>query len=575
MALDGAFLHHLKNELEEKLIGGRVDKIHQPTRDEFVIAIRTRKENCKLLMSARPDTARIHLTKISLENPKQPPMLCMLLRKKLSSAKLLEINQVGLERSLSFVFESVNELGDIVRLTLVIEIMGKHSNIILVDEEGKIVDALKRVDAEMSSERLIFPGLLYRQPPKQDKFNILETDTATLVKEIKSKNAMLNKALMATVQGISPIVSREIEHICSRGNGVSTMDMTNYDDDRLVRTIDYLRDVISKTEGRPYIVESNKPMDFSFLEIKQYGESMRVREEASFSELLDRYYEERDRTERMRVKSADILKILSNRSQRLERKMNLQKMELLNCDKKEEIRIKADLVNSSLHLIKAGNIVLRTINYYDPDMKEIEIKLNPAISGAANAQKLYKDYAKAKTAEVKLKEQIEIAEKEIDYVDTIFYSLTEAKNEEELSEIRTELEEQGYVRAKKKAGFNKKTKLLQPIEFMTSEGYKVLVGRNNKQNDKLTLKDANRNDIWFHTKDIPGSHTVLVLEGNEPTNKAIEEAAEIAAMHSKAKSSSLVPVDYTKVRYVSKPTGSKPGMVIYVNQKTAYIRLNN
>ncbi|MFI3325736.1 MAG: NFACT RNA binding domain-containing protein [Clostridia bacterium] len=571
MALDGVFLRHIKNELEQKLINGRVDKVYQPTKDELVLVIRTREATYKLLLCARPDTARVHLTKIALENPKQPPMLCMLLRKRLQSAKLMQITQEGLERVLCFTFQATNELGDKVNISVVIEVMGKHSNIIIVNEEGKVIDALKRVDAQMSAERMIFPGLLYRNAPKQDKVCILDINSEDVLEKIKAipKAMYLNKALMTILQGISPIVAREIEYTTSRGKELVTTEMTDYDENRLVKALDNLRETVKNTNGSPNTVITNKPIDFSFMEINQYGTLANIAKQEDFSSLLDNYYAERDRVERMKVKSGDVLKILSNRAERLSRKINNQKIELENCDKKEEKRIKADLLNASLYACKTGDTSVKLINYFDPDMNEIEIKLDPALNPSQNAQKFYKEYRKAKTAEIILAQQIQLAFVELEYVDTVFYALTQAQTTEDLDEIRTEIAGQGYIRIQRK---NQKEKISKPLEFTTSEGFKVLVGRNNKQNDKLTLKDANRNDIWFHTKDIPGSHTVLILNGQVATDKAIEEAATLAALHSKAKESSLIPVDYTKIRYVSKPQGSKPGMVIYVNQKTVFIK---
>lgn len=574
MALDGAFLHHIKSELEDKLIGGRVDKVYQPSRDEIVLAIRTRSSGAyKVLLSARPDTARIHITKINLENPKQPPMLCMLLRKRLQGGRLVSIEQIELERAIRFNFDCVNELGDRVNLSLVCEIMGKYSNIILVNEEEKIVDALKRVDADMSSERLIFPGLLYREPPKQDKLCILNTETSEIIDRIKSnpKAMSLSKNLMGVLQGISPVVSRELEHIAGRGEEVTTLNF--YSENRLITALDELRETIENSSGTPQTVIMEKPRDFSFMNIEQYQNSAVIREEESFSVLLERYYSERDQIERMRVKSADLLKLLANRSERLSRKINNQKAEIDGTDKKEESRIIADLINSNLYAIQKGQEKVKLINYYDENMAEIEISLDKALSPADNAQKYYKDYRKAKTAKVKLAEQIEIGDKELEYLDTVFFALTQANCEQDLIEIRNELSDYGYVK-KQKANKNNKVQketIAKTMELETSDGFKVLVGRNNKQNDKLSLKDANRNDLWFHTKDIPGSHVVLVLNGEEPSEIALYDTARIAARFSKAKNSTTVPVDYTKVRYLSKPQGSKAGKVIYINQKTLYV----
>ena len=576
MALDGIFLHHIKKEIEDKLIGGRVDKIYQPNRDELVFAFRTREENFKLLLSARPNTSRVHFTKINLENPKQPPMLCMLLRKKLMSAKLIEVEQKGLERVLVFKFDSVNELGDHVVLSLAVEIMGKYSNIIFVSEEGKIIDALKRVDAEMSSERLIFPGLLYRDPPPQDKLCILDCDISEIINKIHElpRAMSLSKALVAVMQGISPVVSRELEMIAGRCQELVTTEMSDADFGRLMFALRDLKDTALSCDGKPYTVidgKLKKPKDFAFMNITQYGSAASVRRENSFSELLDNFYAERDSIDRMRAKSTDLLKLLSSREERLTRKINNQRAELLDCDKKEELRIKADLINSNLYSIPKNASSVELMNYYEEDYPMVTIKLNPAWSASQNAQKYYEDYRKAKTAEIKLQEQIDLGLKELQYIETVFYALTQAKTEQDLSEIRAELSEQGYVKNRGGKKNGKATALGKPLKFEVSDGFTVLVGRNNRQNDKLTLKDASNNDIWFHTKNIPGSHVILVTDGREPTDKAMTEAAILAAKHSRAKDSSQIPVDYAKVRHVSKPQGAKPGMVIYVNYKTIYV----
>lgn len=573
MALDGAYLHHIKKEIEDKLIDGRVDKVYQPSRDELIVVIRTREAHYKLLLCARPDTARIHITQYSPENPKQPPMLCMLLRKRLQGGKLISVSQTGLERVLSLKFLCTNELGDKVEITLVAEIMGKHSNIIIVGQDGKIIDALKRVDAEMSSERLVFPGLIYREPPKQDKLCILETDSQTIVQKIKEvpKAMSLSKALMQVLQGISPIVSREIEHISGRGEEV--VKLNNYQENRLLKELDKLRECVANSSGNPFTIVDKKPIDFSFMEINQYSTAAQIRKEESFSALLDRYYQERDKIERMRAKSSDILKLLANRSERISRKINNQMAELLNTEKKDEKRIFADLINGNLYAIEKGMEKVMLINYFDEEMKEIEVKLDPALNPAENAQKYYKAYRKAKTAQVKLNEQIELGKNEIDYIESLFYSLTQAETEQDLSEIRAELVQANYIKAQKQNKNKRpvKEQISKPLKFELSTGFTVYVGKNNKQNDKLTLKDADRNDYWFHTKDIHGSHTVLETKGKEPDERTLYEAAVLAARHSKAKNSQSVPVDYTKVRYVSKPNGAKLGMVIYVKQKTLFV----
>ena len=574
MALDGAFLRHLKKEIEEKLVGGRVDKIHQPNRDELVLAFRTRESAYKLLLSARANSARVHFTAIALENPKQPPMLCMLLRKKLQGAKLLALRQPELERLLHFDFDAVNELGDHVTLTLTIEVMGKYSNVILTDENGKIIDALKRVDAEMSSQRLVLPGVTYQLPPPQEKLCLLQTGSAELVRAVREfpRDAELSKALLAVLQGVSPVVCRELQHQVGRGREVYVKQMDEEQEFRLGFFYQKLKDTVETVSGRPFMAvgRQQKPMDFSFLNILQYGTSAVVREEESFSLLLDRFYSERDQIERMRVKEQDLLKLLSNASERISRKINAQRAELVQCAERDTLRMAGDLISANLYAIEKGASSVRLLNFYEESQPFIRIELDPALTPSQNAQKYYKEYRKAKTAEEKLGEQIQLAEEELEYLDSVLEALAQASTERDLAEIRAELAEQGYIR-KLRSKKERPAEVSAPLKFTTSDGFTVLVGRNNRQNDKLTMKLANNNDVWFHTKNIPGSHTVLVVDGKTPTETAMEEAAMLAAQHSRAWESAQVPVDYTQIRNVSKPQGSKPGMVIYVNYKTVFV----
>lgn len=574
MALDGAFLRHIKQELEEKLLGARVDKIHQPNREELVVAFRTRESGYKVLFSARANSARVHFTTIPLENPKQPPMLCMLLRKKLQGAKVVAIRQPELERLLHFDFDSINELGDHVILTLTMEIMGRYSNIILSDENGKIIDALKRVDAEMSSQRLVLPGLSYQLPPPQNKLCPLSTSQQQVVEALKAlpKDMKLSKGFLSVLQGVSPIVCRELAHRVGRGAEltVKTMDEEQYF--RAGFFYQQMKETIDQVSGKPYMAVNlqKKPMDFSFMEIRQYGTSAVVKEAETFSQLLDEFYRERDKQERMRVREQDLLRLLSTHSERLSRKINAQRGELEQCANRDALRVAGDLISASMYAISKGASSVDLPDFYQEDQPLVHIKLDPALTPSQNAQKYYKEYRKAKTAEEKLTEQIDLAGKELEYLESVLDALARAETERDLSEIRGELAEQGYLRVHR----NKKEKpaaVSAPMRFTTSDGFTVLVGRNNRQNDKLTLKTANNNDIWFHTKNIPGSHTVLVTEGKAPTETAMEEAAKLAALHSRAKDSAQVPVDYTQIRNVSKPQGAKPGMVIYVNYKTIYV----
>lgn len=572
MALDGAFLRHLKKEITDRALGARVDKIYQPNKEELVFLLRTRQEAFKLLLSARANSPRIHFTQYAPENPKVPPMLCMLLRKRLSGAKLVEVRQPGLERLLYLDFDAANELGDKVRLSLVIEIMGKYSNIILVDGQGKIVDALKRVDEEMSSQRLVQPGLAYELPPAQNKPCMLECQPEEIVEAIvhQPKNQSLNKGILNALQGLSPVVCREIEHQVGRGQELFTRDLTQEQRERLRFFLERLFTTVRDTAGEPYMVTKikGKPMEFSFLNIVQYGTLASVSRWEDFSSLLDEFYEERDRQDRMRVKAQDLLRLLANASERLSRKINLQRGELARSEDREHLRICGDLINANLYRIERGSAFADLENFYDEN-RLMRVKLDPALNATQNAQKYYKEYRKAKTAQQVLGEQIAQAEQELLYVDSVFDCLSRAQSESELNEIRQELREEGYLKAVRDK--RKPPAPLAPLEFVSSEGFRILVGRNNRQNDKLTLKQANNNDIWLHTKNIPGSHTIIVTGGRQPGDATLKEAAMLAAYHSRAKDSSQVPVDYTQVRYVSKPQGAKPGMVIYVHYQTLFV----
>lgn len=572
MALDGAFLRHLKKEITDRALGARVDKIYQPNKEELVFLLRTRQEAFKLLLSARANSPRIHFTQYAPENPKVPPMLCMLLRKRLSGAKLVEVRQPGLERLLYLDFDAANELGDKVRLSLVIEIMGKYSNIILVDGQGKIVDALKRVDEEMSSQRLVQPGLAYELPPAQNKPCMLECQPEEIVEAIvhQPKNQSLNKGILNALQGLSPVVCREIEHQVGRGQELFTRDLTQEQRERLRFFLERLFTTVRDTAGEPYMVTKikGKPMEFSFLNIVQYGTLASVSRWEDFSSLLDEFYEERDRQDRMRVKAQDLLRLLANASERLSRKINLQRGELARSEDREHLRVCGDLIDANLYRIERGSAFADLENFYDEN-RLMRVKLDPALNATQNAQKYYKEYRKAKTAQQVLGEQIAQAEQELLYVDSVFDCLSRAQSESELNEIRQELREEGYLKAVRDK--RKPPAPLAPLEFVSSEGFRILVGRNNRQNDKLTLKQANNNDIWLHTKNIPGSHTIIVTGGRQPGDATLKEAAMLAAYHSRAKDSSQVPVDYTQVRYVSKPQGAKPGMVIYVHYQTLFV----
>ena len=577
MALDGIFLYHLKYEIENGAVGARVDKIYQPGREEILLSLRCATGCRRLFISARANSARINFTNASPENPKHPPMFCMLLRKHLTGARILAVRQPRLERLLILDFDTVNDLGDRVTISLVAEIMGKYSNIILVDEKGKIIDALKRVDAGMSSERLVLPGISYNMPPPQDKLCLLDSSIEQAVKRIRGVpgDMKLSKAILSAIQGVSPVVCRELQYITGRGAELGVHEMSEAQFERLGFFLSRFAETVKSANGEPYMAVdtvTKKPLDFSFIDIHQYEEGAVVTRKESFSALLDEFYNERDRIARMRARSQDLLRVLTTASERLNRKINVQSAELKNCAKRDEYRRFGDLVNANIYNLKKGQCETEVQDFYDPALPKVKIKLDQMLTPAQNAQKYYKEYRKAKTAENILKVQIEKAQSEISYLDTVFDELSRAESENDLAEIRDELKDQGYIRAshtKGKAG--KKVSAQKPMQFNSDDGFAIFVGRNNCQNDSLTLKLAKKDDLWFHTKNIPGSHVILSTCGREATQKAIGEAARLAARYSRGSSSSNVPVDYTKVRNVSKPRGAKPGMVIYIKNKTIFV----
>ena len=571
MAFDGVMMHYVKEEIKSVALDARVSQIHQPNRDELVIALRTKNGNKKLLVSSRANSPRICFTEHSIENPATPPMLCMLLRKRLGGAKLVDVRQIELERIMFLDFIATNELGDKVKLTLCVEIMGKYSNIILIDENDNIVDALKRVDFTMSTQRLVLPNIKYELPPKQDKLCILECSGRDIVeKAINTPAEMrLSKALLSAMQGVSPIITRELEYMV----GVdSNRELTVIDKLKLIEKVDKLKEYIVSGEKSPtmMIKPEGKPFDISFMDIMQYGEMASKKRFLDFSTLLDSFYYERDKAERMKVKGQDLLRLCSNIQDKLSRKIAVQEKELKDSLNRDKLRKKGDLLQANMYKMVRGQSFIDVEDYYDNN-KIVRIKLSPTLNPSQNVQKYYKDYRRAKTREEMLTVQIAKAKAELQYILAVQESLGRAESERELTEIRQELVDEGYLKNRNPKGRNKALKLLPPKEYTSSDGFTIYVGRNNKQNDKLTLKTARNYDMWLHTKDIPGSHVIIVSDNREITDTAILEAASLAAYNSKAKESDNVPVDYTIVKNVSKPSGAKPGMVIYVNNKTVYV----
>ncbi len=572
MALDGAFLNRVKKELEP-LIGGRVDKISQPSREEIIIAFRTRGGNEKLFFSAAAGSARVHITKKNIENPKVPPMFCMLLRKHLGNGRLLDIRQDGLERILYFDFEAMNELGDMVKVTLASEIMGRCSNIVIINADGKIIDSIKRVDPEMSRERPVLPGMSYVCPPRDSRLDFRSCTVSDIaVCAEKLPDGDLAKSLLKIFEGISPIVAREWVYYASRGGDAVKSDLHGELLERLYKAVS---DTAKRFEDGDCVFTAVKDKDgllkdFSFMPIEQYGGLMDTKELFSACELLDYFYSERDSVSRMKQRSQDLYRLLQNVSERTARRLANQREELKASAEREQLKLRGDLISANLYKLEKGMTSVTVENFYEADCSQIEIKLDPRLTPSRNMQRYYAEYRKADTAEKVLTKQIAKGEEELAYIDSVFDALTRTTGEDEVNELRQELAEQGYIRSSKLKG--KPPKSRPPLEFTSPDGFKALVGRNNKQNDMLTTKLADKTDIWLHTKDITGSHVIIRAEGREVPDSTILYAARLAAFHSKARNSSQVPVDYVPVRFVKKPSGAKPGMVIFTNNRTLYVK---
>ncbi len=574
MALDGALLACLRQELEAALPEARIDKIHQPGREELLIALRYKGGNRKLYLSAGAGSPRIHFTEQAPENPAQPPMFCMLLRKRLTGGRLAAIRQEGWERALYLDFDCISELGDPVRRTLAVEIMGRHSNIILVGPDGIIIDSIKRVDPAMSSVRPILPGLRYEVPPAPaGRYDLSRHTPDEVVEALRTgRDAPLSKALQGIVTGLSPLSCREIAYRATAGLDTPISGMAPREWDKLTDCLTRTREAVLTGERRvPYLLTKSDgtPLEYSFQPIIQYGLEAAGREMDSFSALLDTFYAQRAAAERMRTKGHDLLRVLQNAIERVSRKLNVQRQELDAAANRETLRLYGDLIHAGMHLIPVGAASAELINYYDENCATITVPLDPALSAAANAQKYYKDYRRAQTAERMLTQRIAAGEQELIYLESVFDSLSRATSTRELEELRQELEAEGYLRRQR--GKQKPPPPMKPLTFRSDDGFTIYVGRNNLENDRLTLRTAKGSDIWMHTKNIPGSHVIVVTEGQTPPDRTLEQAAILAATHSKAADSVQVPVDYTAARYVKKPSGAKPGMVIYTDNRTAYV----
>ncbi len=571
MPLDGITLNLLKKELSGYIIGSRIEKIHQPSKDELVFHLRSREGAYRLLISASANSPRLHLTANAPENPSTPPMLCMLFRKHLTGAVITDIRQLGLDRVVFIDLSGTNEIGDAVTFTLCVEIMAKHSNIILVNSDGTIVDAVKRVDFTQSSVRQILPMFKYEFPPRQGKLNLAESEPDAAINAIKSCNGKrLSGAILETLEGISPLISREIASFTCGGD-IAVSELNEIYEQRLLKKLNELKETLLSGIASPTMLirENVKPFDFTFTDITQYGFTVSARDFESFSQLLDDFYYEKDRFERTKQRSQSLLKLLNNAAARASRKLQSRQAELEACADKDTLRINAELILANQYRLEKGSLFYDLENFYNNN-EPIRITADPALSPAANAQKYFKEYRKSKTAEQMLGELIEQSEQELAYLETVIDSVNRADGYSELAEIRNELYEQGYLK-RAKNDKSKKSKPMPPLEYVSDDGYTILVGRNNVQNDLLTFKTAAKDDSWFHTQKIPGSHVVVIGNGDIVPELTCRQAAILAAYHSGGRESSQVAVDYTEVRALKKPVGAKPGKVIYHTYNTMWV----
>ncbi len=570
MALDGITLGLLKNELLSFIADSKVEKIHQPSKNELVFIFRTRNGSYRLYLSCDGQSPRIHLTRYSLENPAKPPMLCMLFRKRLVGANLVNIRQINNDRIIILDFNGTTEIGDKTEYHLICEIMGQRSNVILCDCDYKIIDAVKRVDETKSSVREILPGLRYELPPMQEKHNIIDESPDLIVNSILSyKEKFLSKAVLETVGGFSPVVCREIAYRTVFGDK-EVQELSELEKERLYNEIINIQnEIISQPIPTLIFSQEGTPFELSFTNIRQYGNALNRKCYDTFSEMLDDFYFERDRINRAKRKAADLYKLLNSAVERCSRKINNRRAELKKSEDREVLRVFAELITANQYRLTEKSSVYKVENYYDEN-KIIEISVNPALNAQQNAQRFYKEYKKLSNAEKMLYDLIEEGEQELEYLDTVLENLSRAETESEISEIRIELESTGYLKVKKGAKL-KKEKTLPPLEFLSSDGFKILVGRNNVQNDILTLKTAKNYDMWLHVQKQAGSHTIIISDNRDITDETIIEAAQIAAFHSKSKDSSSVAVDYTIVKNIKKPVGAKPGKVIYNTYNTVYV----
>jgi len=566
MPLDGTTLAAIVSEISI-LEGGRVDKITQPEPDEIFLTIRAKGANHKLMLTVNANAPRVNFTAQSKQSPLQAPMFCMVLRKHVSSGRILSVRQPDFERIVEFQIEALDEMGDKSIKTLIIEIMGKHSNIMLVDTAGKVLDAIKHISPAVSSVRTILPGVTYQRPPG-DKESPLEAASKAFSKNIYLEDSSIQQAIFKHYNGISPILANEI---CARAQiSPEAREITEAERERLYEAFSALFAQVSAKNFRHNIYwdASGKAIDIAALPLSVYSE-LRAEAYESPSAMLEAFYAKRDEAYRIGQKTVDLRKLISTHQERARKKAAMHDRTLEEIKNRDDLRIKGELLTAYLYMLESGVTSFTADNFYD-DNKPMEIPLDPALTPSENAQRYFKKYNKQKRTFTALQEQIAKNQEELNYLDSVMAAMETTIDEADIAEIRAELAEQGFAK-RRAATKNKKAAGAKPLKYTSSDGFEIYVGKNNTQNDYLTLKFARNNDIWLHTKDIPGSHVIIVTAGKDPTPAVILEGANLAAYHSRARNGSQVPVDYVIRKHVRKPAGAKPGYVIYDFHNTIYV----
>lgn len=565
MAFDAFFLTAVLEEIRQKATGARVEKIHQPSRDTVILHLRCQEGREKLLFAPNPTAPRLHLTGASPENPAEPPMFCMLLRKHLLGARLTEITQPPMERAAAFIFDCIDEMGYPVQKRLVAELMGRTCNLYLLGPDGRIIDCLRRVGLDESAKRQALPGLYYQEPEGITKLDPSVLEKEDYVNLLGQPGAdVLPERLMDTLGGLSPLVCREAA-LFAAGEVDARLEGTDIAEIGEKLALFFHEHL---AHPAPWYYEADGTLKaFAFCPVREYGPCQQAE---SFAALLDSFYVLRDRKDAMRQKSQAVRKTVNNLCQRLARKLSLQEKELNATYGRERLRQFGDIVTANLHRITKGQTVLEAEDFYNESMPVIQIPLSPLLSPQQNAAKFYKDYARMKNAEKELSRQIALGREERNYLQSVLEELGRAESEQELEEIRQELRAGGYIRMEINKKRIKQPKSV-PLRFESSGGFSIFVGRNNRQNDELTFKLARKDDLWLHAQKVHGSHVIIACAGAVPPDDTITEAAQLAAYYSEASQGQNVAVDVTPVKQVKKPNGAKPGMVVYYTYRTVYV----